>query len=105
MDTWDKMKKAKEDSYFEKKNQEALERLRKSKENQIGEKPRLSPITGEPMIQEVLHGVVIDRCEKTGGIWLDAGELEQLVQEMKDTGENSNWLSSLFGGLSTTKDH
>lgn len=76
--SWDSMRKAKEDGYFEKKNREALERLAKKKEDD----PRKSPITGEPMEQEVLHGVVIDRCKTSGGIWLDAGELEVLVEAM-----------------------
>ena len=69
-DAWDKMEKAKEGSYFEKKNQEALARL---KQKQDDTKPRLSPVSGEPMEQEVLMGVVIDRCKSSGGIWLDAG--------------------------------
>ena len=73
---WDEMRRAKEESYFDKKNREALERLQKKE----GEKPRLSPITGEPMVQEVLNGVVIDRCKESGGIWLDAGELEELIE-------------------------
>jgi hypothetical protein len=74
---WDDMKKAKEDSYFAKKDQEALARLAKK---QHQEKPRLSPVTGEEMEQVVLNGVVIDRCKTSGGIWLDAGELEQLLE-------------------------
>ena len=75
--TWDEMRDAKENQYFEQKNAEAVERLKKKQEE---EKPRLSPITGEPMVQEVLHGVVIDRCPTSKGIWLDAGELEQLIE-------------------------
>lgn len=75
--SWDDMRKAKEESYFDKKNREALERLAKKKE---AEPVRNSPITGEPMVQEVLHGVVIDRCPTSGGVWLDAGELEQLME-------------------------
>ena len=72
--SWDDMRKAKEESYFDKKNREALERLSKKKE--AGEGERKSPITGEIMKQEVLNGVVIDRCPTSGGVWLDAGELE-----------------------------
>jgi len=97
-DVVDKMAKAQEESYFDKKNREALERLKKKKEE---EKPRLSPISGEPLVQEVLHGVVIDKCAQSGGIWLDAGELEELVSAMaeaqKENGEG--WLGSFFGGL------
>ena len=73
---WDDMKKAKEDSYFAKKNTEALQRLATKQQTS----PRRSPITGEPMEQIVVHGVVIDRCPTSGGIWLEVGELEQLIE-------------------------
>ena len=92
--SWDDMRKAKEESYFDKKNREALERLAKKKEE---EKPRLSPITGTPMVQEVLNGVVIDRCESSGGIWLDAGELEELIEAAKS--DESNVFLNFFKGL------
>lgn len=75
--SWDDMGKAKEESYFDKKNKEALARLAKKKEN---EKPRLSPISGKEMEQVVMSGVIVDKCVDSGGIWLDAGELEQLIE-------------------------
>lgn len=93
--SWDDMRKAKEESYFDKKNREALERLAKKQE---AEKPRLSPISGKPMEQVVLSGVVVDRCTESGGIWLDAGELEQLVQASHSEEEKSS-LTALFKGL------
>jgi len=97
-DAWNDMRKAKEESYFDKKNREAVERL-KVKE---GDAPRPSPITGEPMLQEVIAGVVIDRCPKSGGIWLDAGELEQLIEASKkeDADSESNFLATFFTNLS-----
>jgi len=99
--TLGEMGKAKEASYFDKKNKEALERLKKKKAD---EKPRLSPITGEPMEEVVLHGVVIDRCKASGGIWLDAGELEELSEAMQVSanegsgGGVSNFFKSITGG-------
>lgn len=97
--SWDRMGKAKEGSYFEKKNREALEKLAKSKGE---ENPRNSPITGEPMIQESLNGVIIDRCPSSGGIWLDAGELEQLIeaalsQDKEQRAGVTGFLKSLTG--------
>lgn len=73
---WNERKKSKEESYFEQKNREAIQRIALQKR----EKVRLSPVTGEPLEQVVIHGVVVDRCPKSGGIWLDSGELEQLMQ-------------------------
>jgi hypothetical protein len=94
--SWDEMRKAKEDSFFEEKNKEALNRLAQKQE----EKVRPSPITGEPMEQIIVHGVVVDRCPTTGGIWLDAGELEQIVGDMKaKEASEAGWLSTFFTEL------
>lgn len=39
---------------------------------------RTCPITGQPMTQETLHGVTVDRSE--AGIWLDRAELLEITQ-------------------------
>ena len=90
---WDDMKKAKEDSYFAKKEAEALARLAKKREEAVS--PRISPVSGEPMEQVVMNGVVVDRCPVSGGVWLDAGELEQLIELARTEGANpqSSWFS------------
>jgi len=44
------------------------------------------------MIVLELHGVEIDNCTGCGGIWLDAGELELLLEE---TSKKNELLSSL----------
>lgn len=94
--SWDDMRRAKEEEYFDKKNKEALARLAEKK----GDKPRLSPVTGQPMEQIVIHGVVVDRCPTSKGIWLDAGELEQLMEaSMAKSEEANSWLSGLFSSL------
>lgn len=98
MSPTDEYRKFQEESYFDKKNREALERLAKAKE---ATKPRLSPISGEPMEQVTLHGVVVDRCAKSGGIWLDAGELEQLIEivETEHAVGNGGILKNFFKAL------
>lgn len=98
---WDDMRKAKEAAYFASKEQEALERL-------AAKSQRMSPITGEPMEIVTLNGVHIDRCPTSGGIWLDAGELERLMQIAHDQGVHDatqegqvqNWLLGFFRNLS-----
>jgi Zn-finger nucleic acid-binding protein len=39
--------------------------------------------------------VVIDTCDKCGGVWLDSGELEQLTRK-----ESGGWLSRLWSSES-----
>lgn len=98
-DNWDNMRRAKEDSYFEQQNKEALSRIKKRDHG----KPRLSPITGEAMQELTIMGVAVDKCPTSGGIWLDAGELEQILKtaqkeaEAGNTGFIGNFLSTLFG--------
>lgn len=95
--SWDDMRKAKEGSYFERKNNEALQRLKNKEERTL-----TSPVSGNEMEREVLHGVVIDRCKDSGGVWLDAGELEALIaanQQAKDEEEHHDWISGFFKGL------
>jgi Zn-finger nucleic acid-binding protein len=80
-DSFDDRRKAQEESYFEKANKEALARLARRQ----GQAKRLSPATGAPMQQLTTMGVVIDYCSSSGGVWLDAGELEQLASAIGDT--------------------
>ena len=98
-DSWDDRRRAKEEQYFDKMNQEALRRI------QSGErKARPSPISGEPMKEVVVDGVTVDRCPTSGGIWLDAGELEEILKRASARGgQDNDWLKSFFSGLFTKK--
>lgn len=40
---------------------------------------RLSPVDGEPMRKVRRYGVEMDICTRTGGVWLDPGELERII--------------------------
>jgi Zn-finger nucleic acid-binding protein len=77
-DAWDERRRAQEDQFFDKANKDALERMARR-----AQPARLSPVTGKPMQQLTVLGVVLDRCPESGGFWLDAGELEQLVDAAK----------------------
>ncbi|RME58502.1 MAG: hypothetical protein D6780_06615 [Candidatus Dadabacteria bacterium] len=95
-DIWKKREKAKEEEYFRKLNEKALERIR------ARSKARLSPITGKPMETKNIMGVVVDYCPDSGGIWLDKGELEEIIkriEQAKEKGEVSlaeDFLNLLF---------
>lgn len=98
-DTFNDRRKVLEESYFEKVNAEALQRI---KNRQTGD--RKSPITGKPMKQEVCMGVAIDRCVDSGGMWLDAGELDQIVENITSAaGDKDGILRKLLKGFTGTK--
>ena len=89
----DDRRKGLEEEYFHRKNQEAIEKLRakmkvseeaKAAGTSSMQCPRCDGNLAESKFEEVL----IDTCEKCGGVWLDSGELEQLTR--KETG---SWFS------------
>ena len=73
-----------EDEYFARQNAELLVRKRDELERQRAEAERRThlmkcPKDGYDLAATVHHGVSIDVCPHCGGMWLDAGELEQLA--------------------------
>lgn len=80
-DSWDERRRAQEEGYFDTLNKQALLRLAAKK----GQAARPSPATGKPMEVVTVMGVVVDRCVDSGGLWLDAGELEQLMEAAKSS--------------------
>lgn len=47
----------------------------------------ISPIDGSPMKQITRFGIELDVCTGSGGVWLDKGELEKLIQFVKESAE------------------
>ena len=95
-DGMDDRRRALEEEYFNRKNQEAIEKLRAKMKVAAEAKaaglstmqcPRCEGTLRENKFEEVM----IDTCEKCGGIWLDSGELEQLLKRDKD-----GWFSRLW---------
>ena len=96
-DAMDERRRGLEEEYFRRKDREAIEKLRAKM--QVAEEakaaglssmkcPRCDGSLKESKFEEVL----IDTCDKCGGVWLDSGELEQLTS--KDKG---GWFSRYWG--------
>lgn len=84
----DKMKlveRAKEDIYFAEKDRELIEKLKaRLKKMESGDTAALPPC---PKCRGALEtyrfmDFVLDRCSACGGIWLDQGELEAILQKV-----------------------
>lgn len=89
----DDRRKSLEEEYFHRKNQEAIEKLRaKMKVAEEAKAAGLSsmqcPRCDGTLTESKFEEVLIDTCDKCGGVWLDSGELEQLTK--KETG---GWFS------------
>ena len=95
-DTWDERKRALEEDYFRRKEEEAIERMR-AKRAAEGAAAGLQCPKCDGTLMEIDYDVVkIDRCEKCNGVWLDAGELEQLTKQE----DGGGLMSRLFGSFS-----
>ncbi|HXV50402.1 MAG TPA: zf-TFIIB domain-containing protein [Candidatus Binatia bacterium] len=93
---WDERKKAQEEEYFVKKEQEQLAKLRAKQEAEAKVAAKEAsymkcPRCGESLKARSFQKIEIDQCSGCGGIWLDAGELEQVAE--KDSG---SWLGKFW---------
>jgi Zn-finger nucleic acid-binding protein len=99
-DILDDRRKALEEDYFNRKNKEALDRLREARREEARARGEETATMQCPRCDGRLHEVTyedvrIDRCDKCHGIWLDAGELEQIVSEEDAPGR---WLRVFWPG-------
>lgn len=85
-DIFDDRKKALEEEYFKRKEREAIEKMRAKREEEERLAAELAATLPCPRcdgrLKEMTYeGIQIDRCTKCNGIWLDAGEMEQLTKK------------------------
>ena len=93
---WDERKKAQEEEYFLKKEREALAKLKSKQEAEARESTRAAcymkcPKCGEPLKERSFQKISIDQCTGCNGIWLDAGEIDQVSGR-----EESSWLGKFW---------
>ena len=95
-DKWDERKKAQEDEYFVRKERELLAKLKAKQDTEtkaaIEKDARMRcPKCGEPLKARSFQKIEIDQCTGCNGIWLDAGEMEQVAGK-----ENDSWLGKFW---------
>ncbi|HSL56026.1 MAG TPA: zf-TFIIB domain-containing protein [Pyrinomonadaceae bacterium] len=93
----DERRRGLEEEYFHRKNREALEKLREQMKvaedaKAAGTSSMKCPRCDGNLAESKFEEVMIDTCDKCGGVWLDSGELQQLTK--KDKG---GWLSRYWG--------
>ena len=93
---WDERKKAQEDEYFVKKERELLAKLKAKQETEAkaaAEKAASMscPKCGESLKARSFQKIEIDQCTGCNGIWLDAGEMEQVAGK-----ESDSWLGRFW---------
>ena len=95
-DKWDERKKAQEDEYFIKRERALVEKLKTQQEKEAKQALRETckmrcPKCGEALKERSFQKILIDQCAGCGGIWLDHGELEEVVGRDKE-----GWLAKFW---------
>ncbi len=86
--------KALENEYFHKKEKELVAKMKAKLEAEKMKDLELEcPKCDGRLLETEYESITIDVCDKCSGIWLDAGELAQVV----DKNEDSGWLNRFFG--------
>ncbi|MGH7829267.1 MAG: zf-TFIIB domain-containing protein, partial [Candidatus Binatia bacterium] len=77
------VERAKEDIYFTAKDRELIEKLKARLRKVERVEPSLAcPKCAGKLESYSLHEILLDRCQVCGGIWLDKGELEQILTKV-----------------------
>ncbi len=97
-DGFDDRRKALEEEYIRRNDQEALKKLRAQMDADKQAASALHCPRDGGALTEVMHDDVrLDRCSTCGGVWLDAGELDKL--EHHETHGADGWASRLLASF------
>jgi uncharacterized protein len=98
-DIFDERRRGLEEEYFRRRDKESLDKLREALAEQAGEGEvtMQCPRCDGRLHQKTHAEVSIDQCDRCQGVWLDAGELEQIVGEESGAGR---WLKVFWPGRS-----
>lgn len=79
--TWDERGKSIEEGYFRQKDNELIEKMRgKISAESTTEAYNCPKCTGK-LLSGNFEKIQIDICDTCGGVWLDAGELQQITHK------------------------
>ncbi len=97
-DALDDRRRGLEEEYFNRKNREAIEKLREKMK--VAEEAKANgsstmncPRCGDDLKEQQYEEAVIDTCEKCGGVWFDSGELEKHLAAHSDSWFSRLWFS------------
>ena len=90
-----------EDEYFARQNAEIIKEMRAKldaeRQKAALEKAHLKcPRCNVPLSERETNHVKLDACPQCNGVWLDAGEMDQLQRVNRERGATGGVLSSFF---------
>ena len=94
-DTMRLAERAKEDIYFAERDREVIEKLRAQlRKVDTGTAALQCPKCPGKFETFSFHDVIVHRCSRCLGVWLDHGELEQIVRKIS-RGPLGEWIDTL----------
>ncbi len=94
------LEKAKEDIYFAQKDRELIQRLKAQlKEKEVPHNFRC-PKCDEELTTYTFKNIVVERCRRCEGLWLDRGTLETILKKVV----RSPWLSFVYHCMGRTEE-
>ena len=85
--------RALENEYFRNREKELLEKMKAKLQSDEAKKTDLQCPKCDGTLHETnFANIKIDVCDKCHGVWLDAGELAQVVNK-----DEESWFSKVFG--------
>lgn len=84
-----------ENAYFRRKEQELIARMKAKIEDEDAKSLEIKcPKCDGTLVEADFESIKIDVCNKCSGVWLDAGELTQIVGKEDEGG---GWFGKVFG--------
>lgn len=94
--SWEERQKSMEEGYFIQKDRELIAKMREKISSESQNSTQTSnfdcPKCDGKLETGKFENVQIDVCNKCGGVWLDAGEMQQITQK-----DNQGWFGRLLG--------
>jgi uncharacterized protein len=90
-DIFQEREHALEEDYFRRKNQELIGNMKRRIAAEAHPDALVCPKCGGELHTGNYENVQIDVCDNCGGVWLDAGEMQKIVQKADKT-----WIERLF---------
>ena len=86
--------RALENEYFRRQEQELIEKMKSKLSTQNVQSSDVNcPKCDGKLVETDFEAIKIDVCNNCTGVWLDAGELTQIISKDK----NEGWFGRLFG--------
>ncbi len=90
--TWDERGKSIEEGYFRQRDNELIEKMRSKISAESTTNAYNCPKCAGKLLSGNFEKIQIDVCDTCGGVWLDAGELQQITRQ-----DETGFFNRLFG--------